>query len=114
MAKKSGASRKPHPNSLANLNHRPKPGRSRKIQITSEDEDLYKSAGDGNLTDGVRAIAKFVRGSAFLKKPASPIDWEEEKAFMLELVADMKEARQGECLPEEVAAFDAMLKQFIE
>lgn len=51
---------------------------------------------------------------AMLEEPTSSIDWEEEKAFMMMLIADMEEARQGEYIPEEVAAFDEMLKQFIE
>jgi len=51
---------------------------------------------------------------AMLDEPTSSIDWEEEKAFMMMLIADMEEARQGEYPPEEIAAFDAMLKQFIE
>jgi len=51
---------------------------------------------------------------AMLDEPTSSIDWEEEKAFMMMLIADMEEARQGEYIPEEVAAFDEMLKQFIE
>ena len=51
---------------------------------------------------------------AMLEEPTSSIDWEEEKAFMMMLIADMEEARQGEYIPEEIAAFEEMLKKFIE